>query len=94
MVAQITSSTSSGRVPVFFSNPFTALAPMSEVAPSFNPLSYYRKSNSLQSIMIEVRRDLYMDESTGDKSPLFDQMRARLRSVLNRLVDVYRCTDI
>lgn len=53
------------------------------------PARFYRKDGRVQSIMIEVRRDLYMEESTGDKSAQFDQLRERLRAVLSRLVDTY-----
>jgi N-formylglutamate amidohydrolase len=58
------------------------------------PSNVYRKDDNVQSIMIEVRRDLYMDESTADKSMQFDQLRRSLRNVLNRLVDAFRCNEV
>ena len=42
------------------------------------PLKYYQKDPRVRSIMIEVRRDLYMDETTGEKTPRFDELRAFL----------------
>jgi hypothetical protein len=35
------------------------------------PNAYYGLDRRVQSVMIEVRRDLYMDERTGDRLPRF-----------------------
>jgi N-formylglutamate deformylase len=42
------------------------------------PNAYYGKEKRVASIMIEVRRDLYMDETTGKPSPRFNRMRSDL----------------
>lgn len=36
------------------------------------PSKFYKQDNRVSSMMIEVRRDLYMDEATGEKSDQFD----------------------
>lgn len=40
-------------------------------AGSFVPIRYYQKDERVESVMIEVNRGLYMDESTGDRSEGF-----------------------
>jgi hypothetical protein len=35
--------------------------------------------------MVEVRRDLYMDERTGSKLPVFDALKARIGEALVEL---------
>ena len=44
----------------------------------------------VQALMIEVRRDLYMDEATGEKLSGYDDFRRRLRRVLGDPVHLYR----
>jgi len=49
------------------------------------PNAYYGRDQRVQSVMIEVRRDLYMDKRTGEKSPKFAAIQrtlAELRTVL------------
>jgi N-formylglutamate amidohydrolase len=49
------------------------------------PNAYYGQDQRVQSVMIEVRRDLYMDERTGESSPHFSAMQrllAELRTML------------
>lgn len=41
---------------------------------------------NVQSVMIEVRRDLYMDESTGAKLPTFSETAAKVQSCIHRAV--------
>ena len=48
------------------------------------PLRYYRQDLSVASVMIEVRRDLYIHEQTGARLPSFDAMRTRIADVLSR----------
>lgn len=36
---------------------------------SYIPLDYYQKDNRISSIMIEIRRDTYMNEATGEVIP-------------------------
>ena len=49
------------------------------------PNAYYGRDQRVQSVMIEVRRDLYMNERTGEPSPHFAGMQralAELRTML------------
>ena len=43
---------------------------------SIVPRRYYRKTPEVQSIMIEINRALYMDETSGKKAAGFDLTRA------------------
>lgn len=42
------------------------------------PLKYYRKDKSVQSIMIEVNRKLYLRPGTNEKSPMFKTIQKNL----------------
>lgn len=39
------------------------------------PSLFYQREPRLHTVMIEVRRDLYMDEATGEKRDAFDRVR-------------------
>lgn len=47
------------------------------------PLSRYRRDPRVQSIMIEVRRDLYIDEKTGKKNLRYKQVRQTIVKLLS-----------
>lgn len=49
---------------------------------SFVPTRYYRKDPRVLSVMIEVKRALYMDESTGRKNEHFPNTQNKLQSIL------------
>ena len=49
---------------------------------ALTPLKYYRQDNRVCSIMIEVRRDLYMDQQTGERSPSFNKIKSDLTHVM------------
>lgn len=42
----------------------------------------------VRAIMVEVRRDLYMDELTGARLPRFDEVRERISSGLRAIAAV------
>lgn len=46
------------------------------------PNAYYAKDERVRSVMIEVRKDLYMDEATGMRSSNFDKVRADIALVM------------
>lgn len=50
------------------------------------PATFYRSERNVHALMIEVRRDMYMNEVTGKKTHLFDAIKGRLRKVLQLLV--------
>ena len=50
------------------------------------PLRYYRQKLSVASVMIEVRRDLYINERTGARLPGFQTVRSRLAAALTRAI--------
>ena len=52
---------------------------------SIVPAKFYRKNKSVHSIMIEIRRDLYMDEATGKKNGRFAKMKSTITEVLHNL---------
>lgn len=50
------------------------------------PNAFYGKDSRVQSVMVELRRDLYMDETTGDKLPDgFQRLQGVLTSLRARL---------
>ena len=50
---------------------------------SIVPLKFYNKDKEVQSIMIEIRRDLYMDEKSGKKNYRFNKIKKTLGKIIN-----------
>jgi N-formylglutamate deformylase len=50
------------------------------------PIKHYRRDPRVKSIMIEINRRCYMNESTGERLPDFDGFRARFRGALEELI--------
>ena len=49
------------------------------------PASLYKRDSRVKSIMIEVRRDLYMDEATGSKKHDFKTVRHQISKFIDEL---------
>ena len=49
-------------------------------AGAITPIKFYEKDSRVSSLMIEVRRDLYMDETTGKVRKDWLDMKARINS--------------
>lgn len=56
-------------------------------AGALTPMKYYRKDARVISLMIEVRRDLYMDEATGERTERFEQVRQQVQEVMDELAE-------
>ncbi len=56
---------------------------------SIVPLKFYKKDKRVQSVMIEVRRDLYMDEISGGKNQDFKLIQNKLTHVINKVFKKY-----
>jgi hypothetical protein len=54
------------------------------------PLTYFGRERRLASIMIEVNRRLYMDESAGRKSQLYFETKASLSQSLTEIAGYWR----
>jgi N-formylglutamate amidohydrolase len=52
------------------------------------PMRFYRKDLRVSAVMIEVRRDLYMDERSGARLPGFDEARERISTALRTITAV------
>jgi N-formylglutamate deformylase len=52
---------------------------------SLVPSAYYRKNPNVWSVMIEVNRNLYMDEKTGAKSSGFESVKNAIQAILKEL---------
>ena len=52
---------------------------------SIVPLKFYNKEIRVKSIMIEVRRDLYMNEKTGEKNNKFYDIKSVLEKIINKI---------
>jgi N-formylglutamate amidohydrolase len=50
------------------------------------PMSFYRCDARVQSLMIEVNRSLYMDETTGARSAGFESCQARIGRLISAIV--------
>jgi N-formylglutamate amidohydrolase len=61
------------------------LYPINCIRPLF-PAPFSQKDKRLRALMIEVRRDLYMDEQSAEKLPGFDEVRNVIRCQLAELV--------
>ena len=55
-------------------------------AGTYVPLKYWHTDKRVLSVMIEIRRDLYMDEGTGEKSGGF----SRTHGLLDKLTELLR----
>ncbi len=74
-------------VHTFFTNRGFRVGVNRPFAGALVPNAYYGRDQRVQSVMIEVRRDLYMDERTGEKSPQFAAIQhtlAECRAMLER----------
>ena len=52
---------------------------------SIVPLKFYNKDKRVQSLMIEVRRDLYMDEKSGEKKFKFYYIKNIIKKLLIKI---------
>jgi N-formylglutamate deformylase len=53
---------------------------------SYVPLKYFQKESTVKSLMIEIRRGTYMDESTGSKSRQYDQTKNLITEVIRKII--------
>ena len=49
---------------------------------SIVPMKFYQKEARVKSIMIEIRRDLYMDETTGERNLSFTETKQKVQSAI------------
>ena len=50
---------------------------------SIVPMKFYQKNERVKSIMIEIRRDLYMDETTGERNLSFNETRQKIAAAIS-----------
>ena len=63
-----------------------SVAVNSPFAGAMVPAEFYRFDKRVLALMIEVRRDLYMDEGTAEKLPGFKKIRGKIRAVIKDLI--------
>lgn len=56
---------------------------------SIVPAAHWKKTRAVSSVMIELRRDLYMNESNGEKSDNFKGIKKSITNILERLNEKY-----
>ena len=56
---------------------------------SIVPAAHWKKTKAVSSVMIEVRRDLYMNEGNGQKSDNFNSIKNSISMILERLNENY-----
>lgn len=49
---------------------------------SYVPQRFFRKERNVQAVMIEVRRDLYIDEATGEPTDTWDETRSLIDQMI------------
>ncbi len=57
-------------------------------AGAITPLKHYSKDKRVMALMIEVRRDLYMDEKTGARNSKFEETRSIVQKIINRIESI------
>lgn len=67
---------------------FTKVALNRPFSGSIVPAKHWNTTRAVQSVMIEVRRDLYMDQESGDRRSDFDDVATRLARLTDSL---YEC---
>jgi N-formylglutamate amidohydrolase len=55
---------------------------------SIVPAAYFKSDRRVHSIMVEVRRDLYMNEASGDKKRSFEELAGRIRTCMRVAANV------
>ena len=50
-------------------------------------MKYWQKEPNVKSVMIEIRRDLYMNEKTGAKSHNFNEMQKTISKIIKKLAN-------
>lgn len=56
---------------------------------TYVPLRYLGKDKRVSSLMIEINRKLYMDETTGEKSESFVRIKQILTGVVNEVISFF-----
>lgn len=52
---------------------------------SIVPMQFYQRDKRVQTVMIEIRRDLYMNEESGEKLVGFDAVKSKISNVISNL---------
>ena len=50
------------------------------------PLKFLHREERVKSIMIEINRELYMDEATGEKNNAFVEIKSNIRRLINQII--------
>ena len=53
---------------------------------SIVPMAFFNKNKKVQSVMIEIRRDLYMNEKKGKKSRNFYKIKSIIGTILKKMM--------
>ena len=61
---------------------------------AITPLKYYGREPRVQSIMIEVRRDIYMDENSGARLDAFLPIKQRVSEALREVIAQFQDPQI
>ena len=72
----------------FFENADLSVAIDRPFSGSIVPMKYWQKEPNVKSVMIEIRRDLYMNEDTGEKSHNFENTKGIMCAAIRILIDL------
>ena len=71
----------------FFENAGLSVAIDRPFSGSIVPMKYWQKEPNVKSVMIEIRRDLYMNEKKGTKSHNFNEMQKTISKIIKILAN-------
>jgi N-formylglutamate deformylase len=57
-------------------------------AGSIVPIKHYHKSPAVMSVMLEIRRDLFTDEATGQPNRVFNRVQADIEAAISSLLQL------
>lgn len=73
----------------FFENSGYSLGIDQPYSGSLVPLEHYGKTKKVQSIMLEINRDLYLKASTNEKSDTYDEVKQLVKSYISTIKDTF-----
>lgn len=68
---------------------FASVAVNRPFSGSIVPAKHWQRTRAVKSVMIEVRRDLYMDETTGERRADFDKIAERVAKLVEGAHDAW-----
>ncbi len=75
-----------------FGEAFERISVNSPFSGAIVPLEFFRKDRRVSSLMIEINRQLLMDENTGEKLPRIDMVFQKTGEILEKVLHHWACS--